>query len=100
MGEVMLTRRAGLTTTVNLVNDPACRDEDVVALRRTYREIDEAICRAYGWDSLLARGLDHDVHHLGRETRYTVGPAARLEIVDRLLELNHQRHADESGHIG
>jgi len=62
----------------------------VVALRRTYREIDEAICRAYGWDIRL----DHDFHDLGRETRYTVGPAARLEIVDRLLELNHQRHAD------
>jgi len=87
---VMLARRAGLTTTVNLVNDPTCRDEDVVALRRTYREIDEAICRAYGWDIRL----DHDFHDLGRETRYTVGPAARLEIVDRLLELNHQRHAD------
>jgi hypothetical protein len=94
--DVMLARRAGLTATVNLVHDPACQDQDVLALRRTYREIDEALCRAYRWDSLLSHGLDHDFYHLGRETRYTVGPAARLEIVDRLLELNHQRHAEES----
>jgi len=59
------------------------------------RQIDEAVCRAYGWDDLIAQGLDHDFHDLGREVRYTIGPSVRQEILDRLLELNHERYAAE-----
>jgi hypothetical protein len=93
--ELMLRRQAGLTATYNLVNDPGRQDEDIVELRAIHRAIDEAVCRAYGWKDLLAQGLDHGFHDLGRETRYTVGPAVRREMVDLLLELNHQRYAEE-----
>lgn len=93
--DVMLRRQAGLTATYNLVNDPACRDDDIVELRAIHRSIDEAVCRAYGWRDLLAGGLDHGHHDLGRETRYTVGPAVRQEMVDLLLEENHRRYAEE-----
>jgi hypothetical protein len=92
---VMLARQAGLTATYNLVNDPGCHDEDIVELRRIHRAIDEAVCRAYQWDDLTAQGLDHGFHKVGREIRYTVGPASQREFVDRLLELNHQRYAEE-----
>ncbi len=93
--ELMLARQAGLTATYNLVNDSACQDEDIVELRRIHQDVDAAVCRAYGWDDMLDR-LDHDYHTLGgRETRYTVGPFAQGEFVDRLLELNHERYADE-----
>jgi hypothetical protein len=27
--------------------------------------------------------------------RFTIGPAARVELLDRLLELNHARYAEE-----
>ena len=27
--------------------------------------------------------------------RFTVSPAARTELLDRLLDLNHERHAEE-----
>jgi hypothetical protein len=93
--DVMLSRQAGLTATYNLVFDPGCQDEDIVELRRIHREIDEAVCRAYGWNDLVEQGLDHSFHDVGRETRYTIGPAIRREILDRLLELNHQRYAEE-----
>ena len=93
--ELMLRRQSGLTATYNLVNDPACRDDDIEELRAIHRAIDEAVCRAYGWDDLLAAGLEHGFHDLGRETRYTVGPAVLQEMVDRLLELNHARYAEE-----
>jgi hypothetical protein len=93
--ELMLRRQSGLTATYNLVNDPACTDEDIVELRAIHRAIDEAVCRAYGWDDLLADGLDHGFHDLGRETRYTVGPVVRQEMVDLLLEGNHRRYAEE-----
>jgi hypothetical protein len=92
--KVMLSRHAGLTKTYNLVHDPACTDSDIVELRAIHTAIDEATVRAYGWDDLLDQ-LDHGFHPVGRETRYTIGPAAQREILDRLLELNHQRYAEE-----
>lgn len=93
--DVMVSRQAGLTATYNLVNDAACQDQDVAELRSIHRMIDEAIFRAYGWHDLLAQGLHHDIHNVGRDTRYTVGPAIQREIVDRLLEMNHQLYAEE-----
>ncbi|MBB2911278.1 hypothetical protein FHS43_002543 [Streptosporangium becharense] len=92
--DLMLSRQAGLTATYNLVNDPTCQERDIVELRRIHRAIDEAVCRAYGWDDLIGR-LDHGHHNVGRETRYTVGPGVQRELVDRLLELNHARYAEE-----
>ncbi|MEU7948859.1 DNA methyltransferase [Micromonospora taraxaci] len=93
--DVMFSRQAGLTATYNLVFDPACKDEDIVELRRMHRDIDAAVCRAYDWGDLVAQGLDHGFHQAGAYTRYTVGPAVQREILDRLLELNHQRYAEE-----
>lgn len=82
--DVMLGRGAGLTATYNLVFDPCCRDADIAGLRALHREIDFAVADAYGWGDLI---LTHGFH----ENRYTVGPAARREILDRLLELNLAR---------
>jgi hypothetical protein len=92
---VMLSRQAGLTATYNLVFDPACQDDDIVELRRIHREIDEATCRAYAWHDLVDQGLDHGFHKAGAYTRFTIGPAAQREILDRLLELNHLRYEEE-----
>ncbi|KAB1928597.1 hypothetical protein F8280_02380 [Micromonospora noduli] len=93
--DLMLGRQAGLTATYNLMFDPSCQDDDIVELRRIHRAIDEATCRAFAWEDLVAQGLEHGFYEVGRETRYTVGPAVQREILDRLLELNHQRYAEE-----
>ncbi|MET7373439.1 Eco57I restriction-modification methylase domain-containing protein [Micromonospora arida] len=93
--DVMLSRQAGLTATYNLAFDSACQDEDIVELRQIHRDIDEATCRAYGWNGLVDQGLDHGFHSAGAYTRYTIGPAVQREILDWLLELNHQRYAEE-----
>ncbi|GGV24045.1 hypothetical protein GCM10010182_53000 [Actinomadura cremea] len=92
--DVMLARQAGLTKTYNLVHDASCDDAGIVELREIHKAIDEAVCRAYGWDDLIPQ-LGHGHHDVGRETRYTVGPVIRREFVDRLLELNHERYAAE-----
>ena len=92
--DVMIARQSGLTKTYNLVFDPTVHDEDIVELRRIHKAIDEATVRAYGWDDLLDT-LDHGFHPAGRDLRYTMGPAAQREILDRLLELNHERYAEE-----
>jgi hypothetical protein len=89
---VMLARNAGLTVTYNLVHDPGCKDTDIAELRRIHVAIDEAVMRAYGWTDLT---LDHGFHETRQGTRFTVGPMARQEILDRLLELNHERYEAE-----
>jgi hypothetical protein len=93
--DLMLSRQAGLTATYNLVHDPKCADADIAELRDIHRAIDEAVVRAYGWTDLLDSGLDHGFHDTRQGTRCTIGPVVRQEILDRLLELNHARHAAE-----
>jgi hypothetical protein len=90
----MLSRQSGLTSTYNLVHAPSCTDADIAELRDIHRQIDVATVRAYGWDD-PADSLGHGFHDTRQGTRYTVAPAPRQEILDRLLELNHARHAEE-----
>lgn len=92
---VMLGRQLGLTKLYNLVFDESVRDPEIEELRRIHREIDVATLRAYGWDDLIEQGLDHGFHQAGAYVRYTIGPVVRQEILDRLLELNHERYAEE-----
>ena len=91
----MLTRQTGPTATYNLVHDQGCPDADIAELREIHRAIDIAVVRAYGWDDLLAAGLDHGFHETRQGPKYTIRAAVRQEILDRLLELNHERYAAE-----
>lgn len=99
--EIMLRRDLGLTKLYNLVNDPDlpdASDPDVARLRAIHVELDEAVMAAYGWSDV---SLDHGFHTYRQMTRWTVSPAARIEILDRLLEENHRRAAAEApGDIG
>jgi hypothetical protein len=66
-------------------------------LRRLHRELDIAIRDAYGWSDL---DLGHDFHEIetlpeNDRVRYTISPAARKEVLHRLLALNHQRAVSE-----
>ena len=90
--QVMLARNSGLTKTYNLVHNRQCEDADIDELREFHRAVDRAVAHAYGWDDL---NLDHGFHETRQGMRYTVGPAAQQEILDRLLELNHERYAAE-----
>ena len=65
---------------------------DIRALRELHRQMDEAVLRAYGWADVT---LGHDFHATSQGTRYTLCPGARGEILDRLLQLNHDRYAEE-----
>jgi hypothetical protein len=92
---LMRNRMLGLTKTYNLTFDSACNDDDIVELREIHRLIDEATLRAYGWGDMVEKGLDHGFHPAGKYLRYTIGPWAQREVLDRLLELNHARYAEE-----
>lgn len=94
--EIMLRRDLGLTKLYNLVNDPDlpdASDPDAARLRAIHVELDETVMAAYGWSDVM---LDHGFHTYRQMTRWTVSPAARVEILDRLLEENHRRAASEA----
>ena len=91
--EMMITREMGLTKLYNLVNDPSISNEsdpNVARLRQIHLELDQAVMAAYGWDDVP---LDHGFHTYRQMERWTVSPAARVEILERLLEENHRRAA-------
>jgi hypothetical protein len=91
---IMLPRQIGLTKTYNLVHDPRVSEAEVEALRDVHRRIDVAVRDAYGWSDLE---LGHGFHETSQGVRWTISPAAQVEVLDRLLELNHQRYAEEVG---
>lgn len=113
--KTMLTLWIGLTDTYNLFHAPELSPElvakvskkpadeaeagyqAILKLRELHCELDQAVLNAYGWTDL---DLGHDYHDLdylpeNDRTRYTISPAARREVLQRLLKLNHERHAEE-----
>ena len=90
--QIMLTRQEGLTKTYNRFHNPDEQSPDIIKLRQLHIEMDQAVALAYGWDDLA---LDHNFHETKQGIRYTISEAARREILDRLLQLNHQRYAEE-----
>jgi hypothetical protein len=93
--EIMLRRQLGLTKLYNLVNDPQlgdADDPDIMRLRRIHVELDQAVMAAYGWEEVP---LDHGFHTYRQMTRWTVSPAARVEILDLLLAENLRRAAEQ-----
>jgi hypothetical protein len=89
---LMVERSIGLTKVYNLVHDPNDQDQAVTRLRSLHEVIDRAVSGTYSWSDLE---LDHHHWETPQGVRFTVSPAARDEVLDRLLELNHQRYAKE-----
>lgn len=86
---IMLRRGIGLTQLYNLTNFPEINDDpDVDRVRMIHVEIDNAMLEAYGWTDIP---LNHGFHSYRDVERWTVSPAARVEILDRLLAENHRR---------
>jgi hypothetical protein len=111
----MLQLWLGLTKIYNLFHDPDLSPELVakvsgkpadiaqqgyealLKLRELHLEMDAAVRDAYGWTDLNLEHGFHDLDYLPENdrTRYTVSPEARKEVLQRLLKLNHERHAEE-----
>jgi hypothetical protein len=95
--DIMLRRELGLTSLYNLVNDATVLgDTDVGLMREIHAELDEATMEAYGWADFP---LNHGFHVYRQIERFTVSPAARVEMLDRLLEENHRRAAAEGDSV-
>jgi hypothetical protein len=95
--DIMTTRREGLTATYNRFHTPYEVSHDIAALRALHVEMDNAVAAAYGWSDL---DLGHGFHQTKQGIRYTISEAARRTVLDRLLALNHERHAQEQAAAG
>lgn len=92
--QTMLAHGLGLTKSYNLFHNPDCQDADIVRLRRLHAEMGEAIVACYGWQDLP---LNHDFHQNDRgQTRFTVSPKVRREVLVRLLDLNQHIAEEEA----
>lgn len=114
---LMLSRNLGLTALYSLVHDPGCHDDEIRRLREIHLEVDEAVKAAYAadekadqgiraWEELETRepgalptwrdfDLDHGFHETRQGVRFTIGPQARVDVLDKLLSLNHYRWDQE-----
>ena len=89
---IMSLRSEGLTQTYNRFHNIENINPDIAELRRLHVEMDIAVAAAYGWQDL---DLGHGFHETKQGIRFTISEAACREVLDRLLELNHQRYAEE-----
>ena len=76
----------------NRFHDPKEASADIQKLRQLHVEMDQAVAAAYGWTDL---DLGHGFHQAKQGLRYTISEAARREVLARLLNLNHERYAEE-----
>jgi hypothetical protein len=90
--EVMVRNDEGLTKTYNRFHNPGEGNVDIVRLRELHVALDHAVSDAYGWSDLT---LDHHHWETPHGMRFTVSPLAKDKLLERLLDLNHQRYADE-----
>jgi len=76
------------TITYNHFHDPNEIADNIQKLRELHVEMDREVAAAYGWQDL---DLGHDLHPTKQDLRFTISDTARRKVLDRLLELNHQR---------
>jgi hypothetical protein len=88
----MGARCEGLTKTYNRLHNPKEAAEDIHRLRELHVEMDHAVAAAYGWTDME---LGHGFHETRQGVRYTISDPARREVLSRLLQLNHDRYAEE-----
>lgn len=96
--QALLTERGwGLTRFTNSLNDPSCEDSDVKEVRFLLADLNQQVLETYGWGDIELNHGFHRVSYLpeGRNLRYTICEAARIEILRRLSDLNRQRYEEE-----
>jgi len=97
-----ITRNEGLTQIYNRFHDPSDNSIDIQKFRDLHITLDKTVLQAYGWDNL---SLNHNffavksrIDKTGdriEEIRFTISPETKKEILERMLELNHQRYEEE-----
>ena len=90
--QYLKTKNIGLTDTHNKIHNKNCKEGDIKQMRELSIEMDKAVVNAYGWDDLI---LEYDFRNTEQGFRFSLPESTCNEILDRLLVLNHTRHAEE-----
>jgi hypothetical protein len=71
--------------------------QGILKLRELHVQMDEVVLDAYGWNDIVLKHDFYEEDYLSENDRirYTIHPEARKEVLKRLLELNHNIHAEE-----
>jgi hypothetical protein len=80
------------TDVLNLVHDRGCETEAIQKVRETYQRIHGEVVTAYGWTDLQIELRHHEVPN---GVRYGTSDEERLELLRRLVSMNHERSAAE-----
>ena len=83
---LMLQKEIGLTDLYGRYHDPDSVDSEVRALRESHAAMDRAVIAAYGWDM----DVEHQFAQTAAGTQFTFRPDQAQELLDRLLERNHE----------
>jgi hypothetical protein len=95
-GQLMMDEDQGLTLIYKRFHNPEEQAQRIAGLRQLQREVDVAVATTYGWQDL---DLGHGFHETKQGIRFTISEYAKRQVLDRLLVLNHQRHAEEAAAI-
>lgn len=90
--KVRLIKRWNLRELYQNFHNPDINDEAVVRLRGMHVDLDKSVAEAYGWSDI---SLSHGFLETSQGLRFTLDESARLVVLQRLLDLNHQRHQEE-----
>jgi hypothetical protein len=82
----------GMTDAFGKINDSSNNDEGITRIRKLSIIIDETVAKTYGFHDIQ---FNHDFYETFQGIRYTISEPARLEVLQRLLKLNHKRYAEE-----
>lgn len=101
--EVLVEQNYGLTKLYNDFHDSDVDNDKILMLRNLQVQMDEMVFKSYHWEDISTQSthfLKHDFYELeylpeNDNVRFTISPEARKEIFKRLLQLNHERHAEE-----
>ena len=95
--EIRMDESIGLTDLYNRFHDPTEASQRINDLRMLHREMDNAVLDAFGWGDLDLELDFHEVSYLPKNdrVRLTVSEHARIALLRRLCDLNHERHTEE-----
>ena len=94
---IMRADNIGLTKLYNRFHAYNEHDPRIKGLRSLQQKMDVAIIHAYGWDDLNLEHGFHEVPYLPENDRirFTISETARVEVLQRLSELNRLRYQEE-----
>jgi hypothetical protein len=82
----------GLTSLFYRYCDPTDKGDEVTTWRDLQIRMDHMVLHAYDWSDV---NLSHGFYASRLGFHFTISEAARREVLQRLLKLNHERYAEE-----